>query len=43
MYNEKTWSVTLHIFVDASSKEVFVAVYAAMDQLNGKSQGLLTS
>ena len=43
MYNEKTWSVTLHIFVDASSKGVCVAVYAAMDQLNGKRQGLLTS
>ena len=43
IYNEKIWSVTLHAFADASSKEVCAAVYAVVDQLKGKSQGLLTS
>ena len=43
MYNEKIRYVTLHVFAYASSKEVCAAVYAAVDQLRGKSQGLLTS
>ena len=43
MYNEKIRSVTLHAFADASSKGVCAAVYAVVDQLKGKSQGLLTS
>ena len=43
IYNEKMPSVTLHAFADAISKEVCAAVYAVVDQLKGKSQGLLTS
>ena len=43
MYNEKIGSLTLHVFVDASSKGVCAAVYAVVDQLKGKSQGLLIS
>ena len=43
MYNEKMWSVTLDIFADASSKGVCAAVCDVVDQLKGKSQGLLTS
>ena len=37
------WSVTLDIFADASSKGVCAAVCDVVDQLKGKSQGLLTS
>ena len=43
MYNEKIWSVTLHAFADDSSKGVCTVMYAVVDQLKGKSQGLLTS
>ena len=43
MYNEKIWSVILHAFANASSKGVCGAVYAVVDQLKGKIQGLLTS
>ena len=43
MYYEKIQSVTLHAFADASSKGLCAAVYAGVDQLKGKSQGLLTS
>ena len=43
MYNEKIRSVTLHAFADASSKGVSAAVYAVVDQVKEKSQGLLTS
>ena len=39
MYNEKIRSVTL----DASSKGACAAVYAVVDQLKEKSQGLLKS
>ena len=39
MYNEKIRSVTL----EASSKGVCAAVYAVVDQLKEKSQGLLKS
>ena len=43
MYNEKIGSLTLQVFADASSKGVCAAVYAVVDQLKGKSQGLLIS
>ena len=43
MHNEKIQSVTLHVFADTSSKGVCAAVYAVLDQLKEKSQGLLTS
>ena len=42
-YNEKIRSVTLDVFADASSKVAYAAIYAVVDQLKGKSQGLLTS
>ena len=38
MYNEKIWSVTRR----HHSKGVCAAVYAVVDQLIGKIQGLLT-
>ena len=43
MYNEKIGSLTLQVFADASSKGVCAVVYAVVDQLKGKSQGLLIS
>ena len=43
MYNEKIWSVTLYNFAGATSKGVCAAVYAVVNQLKGKNQGLLTS
>ena len=43
MYSGKIWSVTLDVFADASSKGVCAVVYAVVDQLKGKRQGLLTS
>ena len=43
MYNETIRSVTLQAFADISSKEVCAAVYAVVDKLKEKSQGLLTS
>ena len=43
MYNEKIRSVILHIFANTCSKGVCAAVYDVVDELKGKSQGLLTS
>ena len=43
MYSGKIWSVTLDVFADASSNGVCAVVYAVVDQLKGKRQGLLTS
>ena len=43
MYSGKMWPVTLDVFADASSKGVCAVVYAVVDQLKGKRQGLLIS